>query len=75
VPKGSVYHIPIKAGLIATDGKLTPSGDSDSLVTKSHFSFDGQAVHGKIAGTGGFGFTNVGGTADCKGPIEFTPAG
>jgi hypothetical protein len=75
VPKGSVYRIPIKARVVATDGKLTLSGDSDSLLSKSHFSFDGQAMGGKIAGTAGFGFANVGGTADCKGPITFTPAG
>ncbi len=72
--KDSTYRIPIRTGVIGQEGKVTLEGDSDSTLSKAHFSFDGKAADGKMTGTVGFGFSNVGGTADGKGEMAFAPA-
>lgn len=72
--KGSTYRIPLRAGVVGEDGKVNLEGDSDSTLSKTHFSFDGRAAGGKLTGTVGFGFSNVGGKADSNGPIEFSLA-
>ena len=72
--KSSPYHVPIRAGVVEEDGKLTLEGDADSMLNKTHFSFDGKAEAGKLTGTATFGFDNIRGTADSKGSITFAPA-
>jgi hypothetical protein len=72
--KNSRYHLPLKAGVISQDGKVSLEGDSDSTLSKAHFSFDGKATDGKLVGTVDFGFSNIGGTADGKGEFTFAPA-
>jgi hypothetical protein len=72
--KDSTYHLPLKAGVITHDGKVSLEGDFDSTLSKAHFSFDGKATDGKLMGTVDFGFSNIGGTADGKGEFTFAPA-
>jgi hypothetical protein len=72
--KSPPYHVPIRAGVVEEDGKLTLEGDADSMLNKTHFSLDGKAEAGKLTGTATFGFDNISGTADSKGSITFVPA-
>jgi hypothetical protein len=72
--KDSTYRIPIRTGVISQDGKVALEGDSDSTLSKAHFSFDGNARDGKMTGTVRFGFSNVGGRADSTGAVAFAPA-
>jgi hypothetical protein len=72
--KDSTYRIALRTVVVGKDGKVNLEGDSDSTMSKAHFSFDGLATEGKLTGTVGFGFSNVGGKADSNGQIQFSPA-
>ncbi len=72
--KDSTNHVPLKAGVISQDGRVSLEGDSASTLSKAHFGFDGKTTDGKLMGTVDFGFSNIGGTADGKGEFTFAPA-
>jgi|GEM_PF-6969770 len=72
--KDSAYRIPIRTGVVNLNGTVNLEGDSNSMLSKAHFSFDGKTADGKMTGTVGFGFSNVGGAVDSKGEMAFALA-
>jgi hypothetical protein len=67
--KNPPIHIPIRTGVVGTDGKLSLEGDEDSALARTHLSFDGKAEEGKITGTVNVALDNVSGNAQNKGTL------
>ena len=48
--KSSAYHVPIRAGVVQGDGKITLEADADATLNKTHFSFEGKVEGGSLSG-------------------------
>jgi hypothetical protein len=72
--KNPPIHIPIKAGVICPDGRLSLEGDANFTLARAHLSFDGKAEGRKITGTVNVALNNVSGSGENKGPLTLIPA-
>jgi len=69
----SAIDIPITAGVVTPKGHLSLEGEKSILLTHAHFSFDGDARSGELAGTLHLALGNVRGGADNHGSVTLTP--
>jgi len=69
----NTIDIPITVGVVTPNGRLSLEGEKSFLLTQAHFSFDGNARSGKLAGTLHLALGNVRGGADNHGSVTLTP--